>query len=181
MIFLPGCSTDLDLAFLLDGSGSVTPSGFQQAQGESRLRHFYHFHLVNRFRIAFVLSLSSYFVISPTRTRVSVTTFSGPLYSNYALLPGYPNCPNGTVWEAKGQGCICPQNSACNGPQYNQFSGPYSGCRAGQFEVTPGACTGSDLPNWVPSQHPNCQYPRQYFDFNCTTCKCVPWGRKLLS
>ena len=152
-----GCSTDLDLAFLLDGSGSVTAAGFAEAQ-------------------SFVLSLSSYFVISPARTRVSVTTFSGPLYSNLALLPNSSNCPQGSIWEAHGLGCICPQYSACSGPQFNQFTGPSSGCRAGQFEVVPGACTGSDSPTWVPSQHPNCQYPRQYFDFNCTTCSCVPWG-----
>jgi hypothetical protein len=28
-----GCDSDLDLAFLLDGSGSVTAQGFQQAKG----------------------------------------------------------------------------------------------------------------------------------------------------
>ena len=127
---------------------------------------------------------------------MSVTTFAGPRYSNFALLPNSTNCPQGTTWDANGQvwnvpparsllepcmqGCICPQGSACTGPQYNQFQGPYSGCRAGQFEVTPGACAGSNSPTWNPALHPDCEYPRQFFDFNCTTCQCVPWGRLCL-
>jgi hypothetical protein len=35
-----GCDSDLDLAFLLDGSGSVTAQGFQQAKGIPPIRVF---------------------------------------------------------------------------------------------------------------------------------------------
>ncbi len=53
--------------------------------------------------VGFVASLSSFFTIAPNRTRVSVTTFAGARSSNYALTPGSPNCPPGTIWEASGQ------------------------------------------------------------------------------
>ena len=51
---------------------------------------------------AFIISLASFFTVSQSRTRVSVTTFAGPDYSNYALLPNSTDCPSGSVWDANG-------------------------------------------------------------------------------
>ena len=74
------------------------------------------------------------------------------------------------------QGCICPASSQCLGTQYNEFHGPFLGCREGVFELTPGACNGYNTSGWNPLAHPDCQYPRTFFTFNCTDCRCSPPG-----
>lgn len=75
------CGGHLDLAFLIDGSGSLTTG---TGSGTSELFEK---------ELQFVRDLTSFFEIGPDRTRVSIATFHGPRVSNLSCVSAATSTP----------------------------------------------------------------------------------------
>ena len=102
--------SQLDMAFLVDSSGSIDALEFSQTK-------------------EFLRSVVSYQDIGPNRTRIAIATFASDrsINPNRTAWPTVPDCPAGTWWLQPGllpapndqPLCACAGNSACT-PSINQ-------------------------------------------------------------
>ena len=155
------CGGHLDLAFLIDGSGSLatgtgdgTPELFQK-------------------ELDFVRDMAGFFKVAPDATRLSLVSFSGPRASHLSYSKNQPDCPVGTVAGLPGgtdEGkCICTSGAKCEGQQ----------CVGDAlYEYSVGACKSvQDIQDLSQVTLPkDCDWPRAFFPVSCKTCKCDKLG-----
>lgn len=152
------CPSKVELAFLLDGSRSVTLPGYQR-------------------QLQFVDDLAMSFTLGGNESRIAVATFDGPIISHFSTWRNLSDCPRGTEFEGNGHGCMCPHDATCSGPQISPFN-PSHGCGMGYFAMKSGTgvCpeTEADQTAYMtdPTLWPDCKL-RAYFTHSCgLDCEC---------
>ncbi|MAS41655.1 MAG: hypothetical protein CML43_00625 [Rhodobacteraceae bacterium] len=151
------CGATLDLAFLLDGSGSVNNAD----------------NLWEK-QLDFVREVTEHFTLASDDTRVGIVTFHGPRLSHYSYVDDR-HCPQGTIFgpvteiiageERTSYVCSCfNSGSICTDDGADV-------CRTGNYAKTEGACD-----NGIDGS-PDCEL-RHFFPLECQDCTCIPLGPK---
>lgn len=194
-----GCGGRVDLAFLLDGSGSVASTGWAD-------------------QLNFVKSMSGRFEIQPNGTHIAVSTFAGPRKSHFSTNPNHitiepttiqcsndadchdvstrdietcntdtglcerripVDCNNGEEYgtvtyanESTMSACVCPANRQCAPGSRICEPGDdcTSGCREGAFSTITNGCTLDQNGEPIPSS--TCIPNRVFYDPGCASCRC---------